>query len=167
MARVMTSLPTDDTVFAAFLAASRPRVLSFLQRLCGRDAEDVLQEALTRAWRSRDRLDPASNPEAWLLQTAFRAFLDHRRARQRTPTADQDGVLAAIEPRACPAEARDELQAALRHLAPLERALLLGFHAQGCSLQELARRHGLPLNTVKSHLHRARTRLHEHRHDHA
>jgi RNA polymerase sigma-70 factor (ECF subfamily) len=165
MVRVMTSLPADDATFSAFLAASRARVLAFLRRLCGADAEDVLQETLARVWRYRGRFDPAGNPEAWLLQAAFRAFLDHRRLRQRDPEADDEVVRAASQHRACPVEMRDEIERGLHRLQPLQRALLLGFHAQGCTLQELADVHRLPLNTVKSHLHRARQKLTEVTHD--
>ena len=165
MVRVMTSLPTEDGAFSALLAAHRARMLAFLRRLCGADAEDVLQDTLARVWRYRQRLDPAGNPEAWLLQAAFRAFLDHRRLRQRDPEADDATVRAATRDQTCPVETRDEIEQGLARLRPLERTLLLAFHAQGCSLRELARAHRLPLNTVKSHLHRARRKLTEVTHD--
>jgi len=67
--------------------------------------------------------------------------------------------------RACSLELRDEVRHRLAACSPLERELLLGFHAHGQSLRDLAARHGLPLNTVKSHLHRARTRLQREHHE--
>ncbi|HLQ38722.1 MAG TPA: RNA polymerase sigma factor [Planctomycetota bacterium] len=151
--------PTTDARFAAFLQQARPRALQFLTRLCGSEAEDVLQETLAKVWRLRARFDARQNGEAWLLQAAFRTFCDHR-ARRQPPVADTGAVEAVPTPALpCRLELRDEVRHCLAALPPLERALLLGFHAHGRSLRELAAEHGLPLNTVKSHLHRARTRL--------
>jgi RNA polymerase sigma-70 factor, ECF subfamily len=159
MARVMTDSRTGDPAFSAFLAASRPRALAFLRRLCGAEAEDVLQETFVKVWRYRAQWDPQRNPQAWLLQAAFRSFLDARRRRQQQPVCAEDIVRSAGSETACPAETREEIARSLSRLQPVERELLLGFHAEGHSLQELAQLHCLPLNTVKSHLHRARRRL--------
>lgn len=153
--------PTDDTAFAAFLQQALPGLRVFVLRLCGNaaDAEDVLQETLAKVWRLRAGFDATKNGEAWLLQAAFRCFCDHqRRARTRPPTSDAAATTPAPNP-PCAFELRDEVQHRLAHLEPLPRALLLGFHAEGLSLHELAARHALPVNTVKSHLHRARLRL--------
>jgi RNA polymerase sigma-70 factor (ECF subfamily) len=153
--------PVDDATFAAFLARSMPAVRQFLLRLAGgdADADDVMQETLAKVWRHRARFDPAKNGDGWLLQAAFRCFCDHRKRRRAAPAADgADAVASPAAP--CPTELRDELRHRLRALDPLARALLLGFHGEGRSLKELAQQHGLPLNTVKSHLHRARLRLH-------
>jgi RNA polymerase sigma-70 factor (ECF subfamily) len=164
MALGTVPLPTTDARFAAFLQQARPRALQFLTRLCGGDAEDVLQETLAKVWRLRASFDAQQNGEAWLLQAAFRTFCDHRAQRQRA-VANSSAVEAALAPTPpCALELREELQHRLAALPPLERALLLGFHAHGQSLRELAAAHGLPLNTVKSHLHRARARLQDEEH---
>lgn len=161
-----TEPETDaDAHFAAFLARSEPALRGFLRRLCGSetDADDVHQETLAKVWRLRSGFDPAGNGTAWLLQAAFRCFCDHRARRaRRRPHGDGVDALAA-PPEPCAAELRDEVERRLAPLSPLERALLLGFHAHGRSLKDLAGEHGLPLNTVKSHLHRARRRLQEDR----
>jgi RNA polymerase sigma-70 factor (ECF subfamily) len=70
-----------------------------------------------------------------------------------------DVVRGCAEETASETDLRDELEHALRLLDPLERTLLLGFHRDGMTLKELASTHGLPLNTIKSHLHRARRKL--------
>jgi len=151
--------PATDAAFTAFLQQHRAHALAFLQRLCPREAEDLLQETLAKVWRYRGSWDPARNAAAWLLQAAFRTFLDQQRRRAREVVADEQLVAEQTEAPACAAELRDELTRALAALSELERALLLGFHGQQRSLQELARQHRLPLNTVKSHLHRARRKL--------
>jgi RNA polymerase sigma-70 factor, ECF subfamily len=144
----------DEATFAAFLQAQTDLLRTFLRRLCGNtaDAEDLTQETLAKVWRLRASFDAAQNGVAWLHRAAFRVFCDRRQPRATGPAE-----AAATPP--CPVELADELQHRLAGLTELERTLLLAFHRDGLSLQELARGHGLPLNTVKSHLHRARRRL--------
>lgn len=151
--------PAADAAFAELLQAQQARLMALLRRLSPHDADDLLQEALARAWRYRQRCDLQHNPAGWLLQTAFRTFLDHRQRQRHIVAADDASVQAAGRQPPCAAELRDELERSLRPLLPIERALLLGFHKEQLSLQQLAQRHALPLNTVKSHLHRARQRL--------
>jgi RNA polymerase sigma-70 factor (ECF subfamily) len=146
------------------LLRERSRVRAFLARLAGgrrvggADVEDLCQETWLRAWRSRASLD-GRPPLHWLLKTAFRVFLDHRartlREHERTAAAP------APEPAAPEADRASvlDLEQALAALAPLERRILTGFHRDGRSIDELARELGIPRNTVKSHLHRARQRL--------
>jgi RNA polymerase sigma-70 factor (ECF subfamily) len=154
--------PTDDAEFTAFLQRAMPAVRRFVLRLCGRDADadDVLQDTLAKAWRHRSGFDARQNGEAWLMQAAFRCFCDQRRRQRTAPATPGDAPPLAAPAAPCAVELRDELRQRLQHLEPLAQALLVGFHGEGRSLKELAARHDLPLNTVKSHLHRARLRLH-------
>jgi len=155
--------PTDDLAFAVFLQQAMPGLRTFLLRLCGdpTDAEDLQQETLAKVWRLRATFDATKNGEAWLLQAAFHCFCDQRRRRRLTPGTAVDAAAAVAKAVPCALELRDEVAHRLQRLEPLAQALLLGFHAEGRTLRELAARHGLPLNTVKSHLHRARLRLQE------
>lgn len=153
--------PTEhDPTVRALLQDAAPALLQFARRLCGQpaDAADIVQETLARAWRLRASFDPAGNGAAWLRTIAFRVHCDQRAQRQRQPTlpepdghpARADGDRVAL---------RDELQHSLKSLTGIERAVLLGFHRDGHSLERLAQQHAMPVNTVKSHLHRARRRL--------
>lgn len=149
------------------IARAMPELRAFVRRLCGNqhDADDVLQDALTKAWRLRAGFDPTQNGAAWLQRAVFRSFCDLRQRRRRGPVALDtalDADTAPAPPAACATELRDELGQRLLRLDELARALLLGFHRDGRSLRELAREHRLPLNTVKSHLHRARRALQAH-----
>ncbi len=136
-----------------------------LRRLCGPDAEDVVQETLAKVWRLRASFDDRRNGEGWLVRAALHTLCDHRRRRERSVLREAD-VEPAAPFESSAIEVREEVERCLRHLPRLERDLLVGFHSQGLSLRDLAERHGLPLNTVKSHLHRARARLARHREDH-
>lgn len=154
-----------EQLLRELMVRAMPGLRAFVRRLCGHehDAEDVLQEALAKVWRLRAGFDPQQNGEAWLQRAAFRSFCDLRQRHRRAPRVD-DALAearhdAATPAPGLPAELRDELGHRLAGLDELQRALLLGFHGDGLSLRDLAQRHRLPLNTVKSHLHRARRAL--------
>lgn len=153
--------PVDDATFAAFLQHHEGAIRGLLRRLCSStpDVDDVLQDTLTKVWRLRATFDPRQNGIAWLQQAAFRSFCDHRRRQRRTPPshACHDALAAPEVPLAI--DGRDEIRHRLNALTVLERELVVAFHAHGRSLRELAAAHAMPLNTVKSHLHRARRKL--------
>jgi RNA polymerase sigma-70 factor (ECF subfamily) len=159
MAEATVPARTDEATFAAFLQVHRAHVLRFLRRLSRHDAEDLLQETFAKVWRLRASFDPRQNGSAWLLQAAFRTFCDQRQRLRRSPPTRPAAVEALASDARCRSELRDEVAHWLAGLEPLARELLLGFHAHGLSLRELAARHRLPLNTVKSHLHRARQQV--------
>lgn len=158
MARAL--VPTlDDEAFARLLQEQRPHLVAQLRRVCGAEAEDVVQETFAKVWRLRGSFDARHDGAGWLVRAAFHTLSDQRARRQRQRDAD-----AAVARNTCTDQAdvladRDEVARCLAELTPLERDLLVGFHGDGLSLRELAERHGMPLNTVKSHLHRARRRL--------
>ncbi|MEZ5965927.1 MAG: sigma-70 family RNA polymerase sigma factor [Planctomycetota bacterium] len=149
---------TCDHAFGDALVALTPRLRGFVRRLCLRDDDDVVQECLTRAWRSRRAYRPADGRlEAWLLKIAFRAYLDLRGRRGADVLGDDDALVQA--PADASSELRDEVGRALASLRAVERDVLLRFHRDGQSIDDIARALLLPAGTVKSHLHRARGRL--------
>jgi RNA polymerase sigma-70 factor (ECF subfamily) len=176
----MSSLPPlqPDADFAAALEAERARLRAFAVGLCARDlhlAEDVVQEALARAWRyrasfssqrapdeGRDRPRDASREVQdglslgpWLRRIAFRCFCDLR--EQRLPHRSLDEDAPARE--APIAQLRDELDWALGGLSERERDIVLRFHGRRESVREIATGLGMAEGTVKSHLHRARRKM--------
>jgi RNA polymerase sigma factor (sigma-70 family) len=135
---------------------------------------DALQEALARAWAARASYDPARPFGPWLATIALRTARDLARARARRPdrtTLEEEEHGEPVDRDERPDETaarRDEgarlaadLSAALAALPAVAREVFLRFHRDEASLQEIADGMGVPLNTVKSHLHRARRRLAE------
>lgn len=157
-----------DPAFENLLSATESRVRAFLRRLADSDADadDALQECFVRAWRSRDRFDARRGSfPAWIMRIAFHSFLDLRDAQKRAPRLLGDGDVDIEDFRESTArdntciEDREEVEARLETLRDVERDVLLRFHRDGESIEEIASRVGLPRGTVKSHLHRARARL--------
>ena len=79
----------DDQQFSAFLHEQTAALRAFVRRLCGNDADadDVLQESLTKVWKLRASFDPRQNGRAWLQRAAFRVFCDNRARRRPQPTS--------------------------------------------------------------------------------
>lgn len=153
------SLPPRDPAFGEQLVALQPALRAFAANLRCRHVDDLVQEAIARAWRSRTAFDPTRGTcKAWLLRIAFRVFLDQRRTAAAVDASGVDVADAAPSP-ARRAMARDESERVLASLASEQRTVLLLFHRDGLSIAEIAARLRQPTGTVKSTLHRARERL--------
>lgn len=149
---------TADATLSREIGALDGRLRAFLGSLGRCDVDDLAQETMARALRSRATFTAEKGTlVAWLLRIAFRVFLDRRepQAQQAAPTEPTDH---RPDP-ARVAEARDHAEALLAQLSPTEREVLLRFHRDGDSIAEIAGALAMPAGTVKSHLHRARNRM--------
>ena len=125
-------------------------------------AEDVVQEALLRAWKSLDALRDDGAAKQWLL-TIVRRENARYFERRRLDTVDIDNLTATQA--AMLAEAPDEQLADLReaiygldndYREPLVLQVLMGY-----STSEIAELMGLRQGAVLTRLHRARLKLKE------
>lgn len=125
-------------------------------------AQDVVQEALLRAWKSLDALRDDGSAKQWLL-TIVRRENARYFERKRLETVDIDN-LTASQAALLAVEDDDELEdvrTAIYELdddyrEPLVLQVLMGF-----STNEIAEQMGLKQGAVLTRLHRARTRLKE------
>lgn len=101
---------------------------------------------------------------AYVFATARHVQLRRFRKRKQQPSAITEG-LDVTDARPSPvtvASDREQLERVLYAIGqledPLRNVLLLRF-VEGCSIEEVAQALELPIGTVKSHIHRSRTRL--------
>ncbi|HJZ83824.1 MAG TPA: sigma-70 family RNA polymerase sigma factor [Polyangia bacterium] len=122
----------------------------------GSRAEDLVQETLLRAFASWERVEPGSNPRAWMHAILRNTFINQLRRGRReialteeVPDRDRtlDWILAL------------DLARALRELPEPLRQTLLAVDAYGLAYREVAARAKMPVGTVMSRLHRARRRM--------
>lgn len=129
------------------------------------DAEDVAQEAVTRAYGRRHTLRDRERFRSWLVRICWRLALDRRRAVKRRERREQ----AAVEPAsaagpdelAAASEFRARLWAAIDGLPEKLRMVVVLSGIEGYDGREVAALLDLPEGTVKSRLHVARKRLAE------
>jgi len=132
------------------------------------DAEDATQEVLLRLWNQLPKLYPF-NLRAWLLRTTRCYCLDQirRRTNRAAPMLMDDEILIeqpdelAINPSVA-ADSNLRLEQARRILLQLPenlRSVFVLYEVNGLRYREIAEVLGVPINSVKVYLSRARERL--------
>lgn len=138
-------------------------------------ADDVTQDAFLRAYDALDtfRNEDGHGFKSWLLRIATNRALDVLRYEGRRPASSLDAALDSEESSWEPAESRDEhpvelaeqaalrrhLETALGELPEDQRLAVILFDIEGFSYEEIAEIAGVAVGTVKSRLHRGRSRL--------
>ncbi len=127
------------------------------------EAEDLVQEAVMRAWVFWHRFEPGTNGRAWMHRILVNTFINGYRRKRRE--RDILGAVHAEELRArgweshveTPGEALgDEVQAALDALPEEFRRVVVLVDLEERSYRDAADAIGCPIGTVMSRLHRAR-----------
>lgn len=147
------------------LVAAIPNMRAFAISLCGnRDrADDLVQEALVKAWNHLDSFEEGTNLKAWLFTILRNAYFSELRKTKRE-IADSEGQLAAKL--SVPPEQHGhldllDLNRALSKLPVDQREALILVGAEGFSYEDAANISGCAVGTVKSRVNRARARLGE------
>jgi RNA polymerase sigma-70 factor, ECF subfamily len=124
-------------------------------------ADDLVQDALVRAWRGIESFQPGTNMQAWLFTIVRNTFYSDRR-KARREIEDVDGVLAgqlSEKPHHDGVLAFGEFMAAFGQLPVEQREALSLVGASGFSYEEAAATCGVAVGTIKSRVNRARARL--------
>ena len=115
------------------------------------DAEDVVQDAFVRFWKSRDRV---SEPVSYLYACVRRCALDARRSRRRRTRREEATARPECESLfADPIEQRERraaVEAALFGLPDEQREVLVMKIWGGLSFPQIAAALGIPANTAAS-----------------
>jgi RNA polymerase sigma-70 factor (ECF subfamily) len=164
--------PSKTTTVLAAVERCRKRLWAHCYRMTGRraEADDLSQDAIARAIERADDLYDGAAAEGWLFRIATTVCLDHlrreRRARGLTelvdPIAFDELPSPAVDPEAT-VLLRDDVRlavvAALQHLAPKQRAVLLLHDVCGLPLAEVGSTIDTNGNAAKATLRRARAAL--------
>ena len=159
----------DRDAFERLYHAAAPRLLGVCLRLMPdrAEAEDVLQEVFVTVWRKAPQFDAAkSSAMTWLAAIARHRTIDRLRASpeaaSRAPIELAD---AEPDPDAAPAaqaeaeSERSRLDVCIERLEPKRRTLIRTAFLDGATYEELARRCGSPLGSVKSWIRRGLLQL--------
>ena len=162
--------------FEEIVRIHRRRLFAIALRRTGdaETAEDAVQVALTKAWKSLPRMEGEVDLAAWLTTVVQNAALDRIRSEDRQGRLAERAFAAAPErpdrsgagrPAEAPGTTLDRselggilLDAIVALPQPYRVALEL-FHVQGLSVEDVSRVLALNENTVKSHLARGRAIL--------
>jgi RNA polymerase sigma-70 factor (ECF subfamily) len=146
------------------------------------EAEDLVQDAVLKAWRAFARFRAGTNFKAWLLSIMRNAFLDRCREAARPAPASLAEISSGAEPsdpvpspRAVDLENRevfydvfgDQVADLLRRMPSEYQVPVLLCDVEGLSYAEIAAALGLRPGTVRSRIHRGRALLAERLRDYA
>ncbi|MGH7366245.1 MAG: sigma-70 family RNA polymerase sigma factor [Candidatus Rokuibacteriota bacterium] len=158
----------DPTAFEELVMAYQHRVFGVALRMLGNagEAQEVAQEAFVRAHRALGEFRGDAKLSTWLYAITSRLCLNRLASAERRLTRQGEDALLRLSdaaPRPDAVLERSELEAALQRAIaelPEERRIVVVLcDLEGLSYEEIAQVLELPLGTVRSRLHRARTDL--------
>lgn len=164
----VAAAPRSRAAFERAVTPHLPKVRAAALRLTRNqaDADDLVQDALLRAYRFFGSYRDGTHLSAWLVRIVKNTFINAYRKKQRERQAmgRLHGLLIAESEQTRhlgPADQAlsDSVEAALRTLAPEFRAVLWEVAVNEASYGEAAESLGCPIGTVMSRLHRARRAL--------
>jgi RNA polymerase sigma-70 factor (ECF subfamily) len=131
------------------------------------EAEEALQEVFVKIWTKADRFAASElSPISWMVAVARNHAIDRIRARRR-PAEDIDAALDVADPNPGPEAIavaggeRERIHHCLEELDQDRASAVRGAYLRGESYVELAERHGVPLNTMRTWLRRSLMKLRE------
>lgn len=166
----------DKSAFDALVQKHQARAYQFAFRLT-RDQEtaaDVVAETFVRIFRSLGSFKGNSAFSTWLYRIITNCFLDMRKKAANRPTTSLDAGLLTDDGEverqfedehadpfvdAVRSERESRVHTALEAMPEYQRAIILMYHVEMLSYEEIAEALDLPIGTVKSRLNRARLAL--------
>lgn len=146
----MRASTSADEEFTAFVASASPQLhrKAWLLTTSSAAAEDLVQSALAKAYVAWRRVSAADDPTAYVSAIVLTTFLSDRRRRSSSEVAVaevDDATATSDDP-----ELRLTLLAALRALAPLDRAVVVLRYWEDRSVEDTARALHLSSAAVKN-----------------
>jgi RNA polymerase sigma-70 factor (ECF subfamily) len=168
----------DRQAYDTLIRGYERRVYNLAYRLCGHydEANDISIDAFVRVYQALKLFRGEANFSTWLFRIVTNVYLDRRkRSRNKQHLSleeyielEENSVARQIEdPAPTPdrvAETRERkelLDQAIAGLPDYQRAMIVLYHTEGLSYEEIAEVLTLPIGTVKSRLNRARLTLRE------
>ena len=123
--------------------------------------EDLAQDAMLKAWRSRTSYERGTNMKAWAFTILRNQFVSEGRRAWRTTPLDpeiaENSLVANDDPHA--GEELLDVRNAMMRLPDAQREVLILAGPAGLTYEEVARICGCAVGTVKSRVSRARSSL--------
>jgi len=159
----------DRAAMRELIDQHKDRLFAFVLRTVRNhhDAEEACQDAFLKAFRSLDSFDTQYRFSTWLFTIAYRVCLNAIR-RRKDLSGDVDFTTMPVEAAPVDSDSAQSEEArrlkglvweAVDRLSTPQRATVVLFYRQQLGCGDIADILGLPVATVKSHLHRARARL--------
>ena len=152
--------------FEDLIETIRPELHRYVARMIGSaiDGEDVVQEAIVKAFYSLGQIKNHSNLRGWLFRIAHNKAIDYLRGRKLETMEELDETMIAAAAEDSPLEQKELAAVALKaflRLAPRQRSCVILKDVLGYSLAEISELIESSIPEIKAVLNRGRTRLRE------
>jgi RNA polymerase sigma-70 factor (ECF subfamily) len=158
------ALANSDDVYQ-LIAQEIPRLRRYARFLARNadQADDLVQECLTRAVSNIDRWQPGTNMNAWLLVILHNIFINE--VKRRRPVLTSDGIIEQHGGGTTGGQEEriylNNVQQAFDKLSTDHKEILLMIAVEGLQYEEAAAILNVPIGTVRSRISRARESLRE------
>jgi RNA polymerase sigma-70 factor (ECF subfamily) len=161
----------DEAAFAELYSATKGKLFSTVLRIVKRRdcAEEILQDVYVRIWHHANSYRSSSaSPMTWMITIARNLSIDMVRKLgweshcddsmllelpADSPTALE--IIESSEDQQATIRQRRDIITALQSLSPMRRDLVIAAYIHGESREQLSKRTGVPVNTVKTWIRRA------------
>ncbi|MFB0509547.1 MAG: RNA polymerase sigma factor [bacterium] len=157
------ALKGDEDAYRRLLNSYKGRIFSYVYRIVKNyhDAEDITLDTFIRCFKSLNSFDRAKSFSTWLYTIAHNLTIDFLRKRkieydyldERYPASTD--LAKEYEDK----QKLDKIDQALYQLAPMDREIVILFHKEEKSYEEIGEILKIPVTTIKTRLHRARLKL--------
>ncbi|MBD1371854.1 sigma-70 family RNA polymerase sigma factor [Hazenella sp. IB182357] len=160
----------DQDAFRKIVEAYEKKIYNLVLQLLKKpeEAKDVTQEVFIKIYTNLSRYRAEAQFSTWAYQITYRTCMDRLRKKQKEQTLFPPQELdenqtkidhVSVEARYEQRELREQLQETLDQLPDKYRMVLILSHQQELSYQEIADILEMPVNTVGTHLYRAKLQL--------
>ena len=155
----------DEQAFEKLILAYTPALFQVVQRMVedGSEVEMILQETFWRTWRSLDRYKADRPILPYLTTIAINLLRDRWRSQRWLVDSDLEDLgdflydsLPSPETQTIVKEELSSLKMAVAHLPEAYRTVITLRYGLDLNYDEIADMLTMPINTVRTHLHRAR-----------
>jgi len=172
-----TTIQDRVAIFESLVQTYEKPLFQFAYRLCGNhhEAQDLLQEALYRAYKSFAKFEPGTAFDRWLYQIIHNLYIDHYRKKKHRPqiTSIDEPMMhlenekpleipdwtANPEHETVRFELGEQIQKGLEELPTEYRSAVILCDIQGLSYEEISQILRCSIGTVRSRIHRGRKML--------
>lgn len=153
----------DESACQTLLNIYKGRIFSYVYRMVRNyhDAEDITFDTFIKCFKNLEKFDISKRFTTWLFTIAHNTTLDFfRKNKQEYEYFDEthaapDDLVEEFERK----KKLERIEQGIAQLPPIDRELVILFHREEHTYEEISEILDLPVTTIKTRLHRARKKL--------
>lgn len=146
-----------DTIYQKYCKRLYAFVIRYVKR--EEDAEEIVQEVFIKIWENRSKINVYSSFESYLFTISYNSAISILRKRvheqkyiEYLKSLQEADSLSELTDELYFRELNSKIQSLLTYLTPRQREIFLLSREDGLTHEEIARKLGISVNTVKNHI---------------